>query len=80
VEPTRTEAWITGILAALLAIGQAVFVAGVTIAVVAISLGWRGDLPVNTTAVLLCFIIGAGAYFPVVALVGSFGEGVITKR
>jgi hypothetical protein len=79
VQPTRTEIWITGILAALLTIGQAVFVAVAAFVIVAISLGWRSDLPVNTTAVLLCFIIGAGAYFPVVVLVGSFSQDTISK-
>jgi hypothetical protein len=78
-ELTRFDVWIAGILAALFAVAQAAVVVGMAVGFIAVLLGWRGDLPMNATAAMLCVIIAAGAYFPLIAYIGSLGEGAVNK-
>jgi hypothetical protein len=78
-QPSRAEIWIIGTLAAMLAVGQTVFIAAVVFGIVGSLFGWRGHIPVNATALFLCFIIGIGVYFPLLVLIGSLGESAVNK-
>ena len=76
----HAEVWVLGIVTAVAAGLQLAFGAGLLLLGLALHMGWRGDLPFNFDAAMLCLIIGVGLYVPLVAIVASLGEGNVPER